>query len=276
MLYLIGLGLGDAKDITVRGLEVVKGAKQVYLEAYTSILTIGKEALEEYYGREVIVADREFVEQKSEEIIDSAVDSDVAFLVVGDPFGATTHTDLVLRAKESGVKYQVIHNASIMNAIGCCGLQLYSFGETVSIPFWTETWKPDSFCEKIEGNLSRGLHTLCLLDIKVKEQTIENLMKGNKKFEPPRFMTVSQAAQQLMEIVESKSTVLQGDTLCVGVARVGWPDQKIAACTLKEMQTRDIGTPLHSLVIVGKAHPLELDYLKMMDPDFSCETAESK
>ena len=44
--------------------------------------------------------------------------------VVGDPFGATTHTDLVLRAKEAGVKYQVIHNASIMNAIGCCGLQV--------------------------------------------------------------------------------------------------------------------------------------------------------
>ena len=45
-----------------------------------------------------------------------------------------------------------------------------------------------------------------MADIKVKEQTIENLMKGNKKFEPPRFMTVCQAAQQLMEIVESKST----------------------------------------------------------------------
>ena len=43
--------------------------------------------------------------------------------------------------------------------------QLYSFGETISIPFWTETWKPDSFCEKLEGNLSRGLHTLCLLGI---------------------------------------------------------------------------------------------------------------
>jgi len=274
MLYLIGLGLGDAKDITVRGLEVVKSAKQVYLEAYTSVLTIGKEALEEYYGREVIVADREFVEQKSEEIIDSAVVDDVAFLVVGDPFGATTHTDLVLRAKEAGVQYRVIHNASIMNAIGCCGLQLYSFGETISIPFWTETWKPDSFCEKLEGNLGRGLHTLCLLDIKVKEQTIENLMKGNKKFEPPRFMTVCQAAQQLMEIVESKSTILTGDTLCVGVARVGWPDQKIVACTLKEMQTRDIGSPLHSLVIVGKVHPLELDYLKMMDDQFNVETLQ--
>lgn len=45
MLYLIGLGLGDAKDITVKGLELVKNAKEVYLEAYTSILTIGKVAL---------------------------------------------------------------------------------------------------------------------------------------------------------------------------------------------------------------------------------------
>ena len=45
MLYMVGLGLGDAKDITVKGLELVKNAKEVYLEAYTSILTIGKDAL---------------------------------------------------------------------------------------------------------------------------------------------------------------------------------------------------------------------------------------
>lgn len=45
VFYLIGLGLGDAKDITVKGLEIVKSASRVYLEAYTSILTIGKEAL---------------------------------------------------------------------------------------------------------------------------------------------------------------------------------------------------------------------------------------
>ena len=45
MLYFIGLGLGDATDITVKGLEIVKKAKRVYLEAYTSILTVGKDAL---------------------------------------------------------------------------------------------------------------------------------------------------------------------------------------------------------------------------------------
>ena len=45
MLYLVGLGLGDAKDITVKGLEIVRRAKLVFLEAYTSILGVGKEAL---------------------------------------------------------------------------------------------------------------------------------------------------------------------------------------------------------------------------------------
>ena len=35
MLYLVGLGLGDAKDITVKGLEIVKNADLVFLEAYT-------------------------------------------------------------------------------------------------------------------------------------------------------------------------------------------------------------------------------------------------
>ena len=41
MLYLVGLGLGDIKDITVKGLEVVRKAKFVFLEAYTSILCSG-------------------------------------------------------------------------------------------------------------------------------------------------------------------------------------------------------------------------------------------
>ena len=45
MLYLVGLGLGDAKDITVKGLEVVKRADRVYLEAYTSLLTVDKDQL---------------------------------------------------------------------------------------------------------------------------------------------------------------------------------------------------------------------------------------
>lgn len=40
---------------------------------------------------------------------------------------------------------KVFHNASIMNAVGACGLQLYRFGEAVSIVFFEPNWRPDSF-----------------------------------------------------------------------------------------------------------------------------------
>lgn len=45
MLYLIGLGLGDQDDITVKGLKAVQSCSKVYLEAYTSVLGVDKAAL---------------------------------------------------------------------------------------------------------------------------------------------------------------------------------------------------------------------------------------
>lgn len=45
MLYLIGLGLWDEKDISLRGLEAVRKCDHVYLEAYTSILLVDKSKL---------------------------------------------------------------------------------------------------------------------------------------------------------------------------------------------------------------------------------------
>lgn len=106
MLFLVGLGLYDERDITLRGLEAIKGSARVYLEAYTSILGVDKEKLvrlpfsrlfgclncskavqEALYGRPLIVADRDMVETESDAILEGAKDVDVAFLVVGDPFG---------------------------------------------------------------------------------------------------------------------------------------------------------------------------------------------
>lgn len=45
MFYVIGLGLGDAEDITVKGLNIIKRCDKVYLENYTSILSIGHQKL---------------------------------------------------------------------------------------------------------------------------------------------------------------------------------------------------------------------------------------
>lgn len=42
---------------------------------------------EKLYGKPVVLADRETVEEKADAILSEAQESDVAFLVVGDPFG---------------------------------------------------------------------------------------------------------------------------------------------------------------------------------------------
>lgn len=237
VLYVVGLGLCDERDVTLRGLAAVRRCKRVYLEAYTSVLPgVDKSRLERLYGREVVIADREMVESRSDEILGEqeegeAADGpkkhdDVAFLVVGDPFGATTHTDLVTRARERGIPVRVVHNASVMNAVGACGLQLYRYGEAVSVPFFSESWRPDSFYGKIAANAKLGLHTLCLLDIKVKEPDLAQLARGRTVYEPPRFMTVGQAAAQLLEVEAQKGQgVCTEATLAVGLARLGCPDE---------------------------------------------------
>ncbi|KIJ66014.1 hypothetical protein HYDPIDRAFT_174764 [Hydnomerulius pinastri MD-312] len=270
MLYVIGLGLCDEKDITVRGLEAVKSSTRVYLEAYTSILMVQKERLEAFYGKDLIVADRDMVETQSDEILRNADKEDVSFLVVGDPFGATTHIDIVLRARAENIPVRIIHNASIMNAIGACGLQLYNFGQSVSLVFFTETWKPDSFYDRIKENSGLGLHTLVLLDIKVKEQSEENLARGRKIYEPPRYMSIPQAVSQLLEIesLRGEGVLSPSSTLGIALSRVGGDasNQRIVCGTLEELSQQPpevFGEPLHSLVIVGKRlHHLEVDYAK--------------
>lgn len=261
---MIGLGLAHESDITVRGLEAVRKCKRVYLEAYTSILmSADKSTLEEFYGREVILADREMVESESDKILENAAVDDIGFLVVGDVFGATTHTDLVIRARDLGIPVESIHNASVMNAVGACGLQLYNFGQAVSIVFFTDEWRPDSFYNKVMENRKIGLHTLLLLDIKVKEPNIKALMQGRFEYDPPRYMSVATCCQQLLEIEElRKEQAYTSQTPCIAVSRLGSPNQAFKAATLEELAGYDAGEPLHSVVMLGRqVHELELDYL---------------
>ncbi|RPB20624.1 Diphthine synthase [Terfezia boudieri ATCC MYA-4762] len=264
MLYLIGLGLNNEKDITVNGLEVVQRAERVYLEAYTAILMVGKDKLEAFYGRDVIIADRELVESSSGQILLDADTKDIAFLVVGDPLGATTHTDLLLRARNLSIPTRTIHNASIMTAIASTGLQLYSFGQTLSMVFFTPEWRPSSWYDRLIENAALGLHTLVLLDIKVKEMDLHALARRVGKYGKPRFMTVAECARQMIEIEEEREEGVCGpDTLVVGVARLGTETQKIVSGTLAELAEVDMGEPLHSLVVVGKkCHELEKDYVR--------------
>lgn len=253
VLYFIGLGLGDEKDITIKGLEAIKKCHKIYLENYTSILSVSKERLEELYGKEVIIAYRETVETDMDRILEDIskdLEKDYAFLVVGDVFCATTHSDLYLRAIKLGIKVKNIHNASIMNAIGATGLQVYRFGETVSIPYFQGNWKPFSFHSKIAKNIECDFHTLVLLDIRVREISNENLAKGKEIYDPPHFMRTHEAVKQIYEAEENlKTGKITDDTKCFGVARIGFEDQLIVSGTLKQFLTIDMGEPLHSMVV---------------------------
>ena len=153
----------------------------------------------------------------------------------------------MLRARELAIPIQTIPNASILSAIGSTGLQLYNFGQTVSMVFFTETWKPSSFYDRVQENVQIGLHTLVLLDIKVKEQSLENMARGRKIYEPPRYMTVSQCAQQMLETeAERKEGVYGKGSLAK------WDRRYTAWCCLGagDMSSREILSD-HLLSIPG-------------------------
>lgn len=130
--------------------------------------------------------------------------------------------------------------------------------------FFTETWKPASFYDRVRENRQMGLHTLLLLDIKVKEQSLENMARGRRVYEPPRYMTVADCARQMLEVEqEKKEGVYTGESLAVGAGRVGATDQRLVCGTLKELSEADLGPPLHSLVLLGRrTHDLERDYIR--------------
>lgn len=130
--------------------------------------------------------------------------------------------------------------------------------------FFTDTWKPSSFYDRVKENVSIGLHTLVLVDIKVKEQSLENMARGRRVFEPARYMTVAQCASQMIETEETRQEGVYGpQSLAIGLARVGSDDQRLAVGTLEELSETDMGPPLHCLILLGKrTHDLERDFIR--------------
>jgi diphthine synthase len=100
--------------------------------------------------------------------------------------------------------------------------------------------------DALAENLLRGLHTMCLLDVKAEEG---------------RYMTVNEGLRLLKEMEESKKGgIIRDDTPCVGIARLGG-DSTILYGPAKKLISAEFGGPPHVLIVPGKLHFLEGEML---------------
>lgn len=244
-LHLVGLGLHDVKDITVKGLERVKGADAVYAEFYTAILGGTSHAeLEKFLGRRVAVLDRLGVEAGGDGLVAEARTKEVVLLTAGDPLTATTHTDLMVRANDAGVECHIVHAPSIYSAApGLLGLQHYKFGRTTTLVRPERNWSPTSPFDAVIENHARGLHTLVLLDIKADESY---------------FMTANQGLAILLDLAErTKNPWFSLSTQVGVVARAGSDHATRLTGTVQQLARADFGPPLHCIVVPGELHDVE-------------------
>ena len=251
MLYLVGLGLYDEKDISLKGLEALKSADVVYAEFYTARLFGGDLGyLENLTGADIKILQREEVEEENIPL-KNALNNKVAFLTAGDPLVATTHTDLLIEARKLGIEVRVIHSSSILSAApGLAGLQAYKFGKVTTIPRPEENYFPHSPYEVIASNLKMDLHTLALLDIQAHHDY---------------YMTANEGLEYLLEVAQNREDeILTGDSLAVVLARAGAPEPLVHADQIKKLVKEDFGGPLHCLIIPGKLHFLEAEALVVL------------
>jgi len=246
-LVFIGLGLHDEKGITLRGLYEARSADVVFAELYTSGLAAATlDSVERLVGKKIRTLARADVED-GRIILEAAAKQNVALLVVGDPMAATTHVDLRLRAASAKIPSRIVHGVSILTAAaGALGLQGYKFGRTTTIPFPAAGFGPTSPLEAILDNRRAGLHSLVLLDLR----------------EDGSFLAPQEAIALLLRMaVKIGTQEFDPKTLACVLSRVGSPDVHAVSGPIGTLSDRDLGPPLHSLVIPGRLHFLEKEAL---------------
>ncbi|MCL2712174.1 MAG: diphthine synthase [Methanomassiliicoccaceae archaeon] len=243
-LIFAGLGLSGIDGMTVKALNALKECDVIFAEFYTSTL-IGAETdeLENVLGKKIKILGRSQVEE-SDVIIESAKRCRTGFVTAGDAMAATTHVDLLIQAAEENISVKVLHGVSIFSACSSSlGLQPYKFGRTVTLPFIESGYQPRSPYDNLVVNKKEGLHSMILLDIRADES---------------RYMSAHQALEWLIEGENKwKCNLISDDTLICVASKIGSNDEKVFAGYPNDLLKKDLGEPLHTLVIPGKLHFME-------------------
>lgn len=243
----LGLGLWDEEGATRKAARLARGCDVLFAEFYTSRLEgTTLERLEAAYGKEVRVLGREEVEDGTL-LLEAARRHDrVGLLVAGDPMAATTHVDLRLRLHRAGVATRVVPGVSALTAAaGALGLQVYKFGRTTTLPIREPGYAPTSPYEVLATNREAGLHTLALLDIR-----------------EDGGLTPREGMEYLLECEAALGrNAFREDTLACVVGRLGSPEPTLRADRVHHLLEADPGPPLHTLVVPGQLHFLEVESL---------------
>jgi diphthine synthase len=208
--------------------------------------------LEKQSGKRPALLKRNDLEENVKQTVAMAKDKNIVILVPGDPLIATTHAIILNEAKKQGIKCEVIHAPSIFSiAIGESGLDVYKFGPTVTIPFWSERYRPTSFIDAIQRNMQNGQHTIILLDI------------DHKNSMP---MRISEALEIIKEAQATKGTeILGAEARIIIMANLGREDKTIKYLKIAEVGA-DISKELEgkqiSLIVPGSLSFAEEENLR--------------
>lgn len=240
MLYLVGLGVWNEKDLSLRGIEICKQADLLYCELYTSVWGGSLKKLEKTISKKIKLLERKDVEEDSDKLLESSRDKDVVLLVPGDPLVATTHIHLIIDAKKAGIPVEVVHSSSIYTTIARTGLQIYKFGRTATLITPHKGYKSEGFYDTLKDNLSNGLHTLLLLD---------------------RDMGTKRGLEILKKSESKKKKKL--DRIVIG-SKLGSDHERIIYGKIEDLIRRDFPPPA-VIIIPGKLHFMEKEFLETLE-----------
>lgn len=268
MLHIIGIGT-KKEHITQEMITIIQNSKHVYIEHYTNFYQNSFEKLEQYLHTTITPCVREDIESRVEELIlEPARNEDITLLIIGDILVATTHTDLLLRAKEMNIQTKLYHNISIANLITKTGLQWYKFGKITSIPFFSKKFMPRTPYLQLYDNMTIGAHSLFLLDL---NPSNDIAYKGHDKYLPAYkalefLLNISTLMLENEEIEEKEANIIDEETPALICSRLGMDDEQIWFGTIQELIEKDSIETLREplcIIIPSEMHELEEKYVKL-------------
>lgn len=247
MLLFAGLGISSIKSISQELKDKLKNADIVYFEQFTSPISSSEISyLKKIVKGQLIMAKRWLVEDGNE-ILKNSKKKKVVLLSYGDPFIATTHIELRVRAIRDRIKTDVVHAASSLTSmIGECGLHYYKVGRVSTIMKEMQSLTTPYYV--IYRNLADGNHSILLLEY-----------NQDEKF----FLDPNDALASLfLTEKEQKRNVVNESTFVIIASRIGFRTQKIIAGKISSLKKFDFGKPPHTIIIPGLMHFTEEDAVK--------------